>query len=57
MSKKTKVIRKHPKLSELIEGFNEQSEHEIITPGYKLCACDVREGDILRKKFVEAGVD
>lgn len=57
VSKKTKIIRKQPKLSELIDGFNESSEHEVVTQGYKLCACDVREGDILKKKFVEAGVD
>ena len=37
--------------------MKETSEHEIITPGYKLCSCDVREGDILKKKFADYGVD
>jgi hypothetical protein len=35
----------------MISDLKETTENEITALGYKLFSCDVREGDIMKKKF------
>jgi len=54
--KKEEVILARDKLANMI-GVFDFSTGNIISPGYKLFGCDVRDGQILTTKFTENGVD
>jgi O-methyltransferase involved in polyketide biosynthesis len=56
VKKKEEVILARDKLADMI-GVFDFSTGNIIAPGYKLFASDVRDGEILKARFIENGVD